>query len=928
MILVIVDGIPEFPFKILPVEIELPGAAQGAPRDPIHPAIIIFCRILIKKCPENINSLCFTGGMNRRTLSLHGQWRVLSQDGKYDLKVQVPGSLMETLDKLGTFGAEGLFFRENNRRAQDLARQDFAFSRTFDVDPAFLPTPTARVFLEADGLDTLATIKLNGTEVASTANMHRRYRFDVGSLLKGGTNQIEMVFANAPAYIEAKQRERSLWHTYWETPEYAMQGYNRIRKSHCSFGWDWGPIVPDIGIWRDLRLVRYDGARLRTPLTLQDHRGGTVGLRVEVPVEFWGTDLDDSPRPREEWSVSVELRDPEGALVARGVSPVAAPRCPCGGDPSVGVATFDLVVEKPRLWWPAGLGEHPLYRLTATLLRGDLGDRPPAGDRPWIGEAGDRPHREGAQTRELSLGLRTLTVRREVDQWGESFAFEVNGIPFFARGADWIPDDVYLTRPTRESTRRLIGDAAAANFNCLRVWGGGVYPSDEFYDLCDEYGLVVWQDLMFACATYDVRDPAFLSEIVAEVEDNLRRLRHHASLGLICGNNEMEVAFVDWGFPHTKEMRTEYLKQYQFIFPEIAARIAPQTFYWPASPSSGGDFENPNDPDRGDTHYWEVWHGNKDFSEYEKHYFRFMSEFGFESFPSMKTLESFTLPEDRNVFSPVMEDHQRCAGGNQKIFAYLSKYFRFPRDLSALVYLSQLSQAEAIRHGSEHWRRHRGRCMGAVYWQFNDNWPVASWSSVDYFGRWKALHYRARSFFANLLLSCPVDGERVELHLSNEGRTPERGTVSWLLVDTGGTDLDRGKFSVSADPLSSTKVFEKNFTGVDPRRCLFFYRFTGEGGTISEGAATFGPFKGLDLASPKYRVAASVDETGRTVLTVSSDQPALFVELDCPDRDLLFSDNYFHLDGKTPKTVVVERGGLSPQEAPALLRTRSLRESY
>ncbi len=857
--------------------------------------------------------------MNATTLSLSGDWRVRSEDGEYDLLVPVPGSLMETLERDGFFGPGGLFFRENNRKALDVARRAFLFTREFQIDPGFLDSgPSSRFYLEADGLDTLATIRVNGSEIASTANMHRRYRFDVGAALVPGANRIEIRFADALSYCDRKQEERSLWHAYWRLPDYAFQGFNRIRKSHCSFGWDWGPIVPDVGVWRDLRLVRCDGARLGTPLVLQDHSAGAVTLRVSVPVERWLPDAADL-------SVALEVRDPDGRVLA---SLSAAPRRPypassSAAAPTVPAAEFDLAIPNPRLWWPAGLGGQPLYSVSATLS-----SAPAAGD----ASASAAPLELDSRT--LSIGLRTLTVRREKDEWGESFAFEANGVPFFARGADWIPEDVYLTRPDRDRTERLISDAARANFNCLRVWGGGVYPSDGFYDLCDRYGLVVWQDLMFACAAYDVRDPAFLSEIEAEVADNLERLRHHASLGLVCGNNEMEQGFVDWGFPHTNEMKTEYLKQYQWVFPRIAAETAPQTFYWPASPSSGGDFESPNDPDRGDTHFWEVWHGNKDFSEYEKHYFRFMSEFGFESFPSMKTIESFTLPEDRNIFSPVMEDHQRCVGGNQKIFNYLAKYFRFPRDLDSLVYLSQLSQAEAMRSGTEHWRRNRGRCMGAVYWQYNDNWPVASWSSVDYYGRWKALHYRARAFFANVLLSCRLEVRRVELHLSNESRGPVEGTAYWRLADLSGSTVEEGSFSVRAEPLSSSRVFGRDFSSVErsSRDLLFFYRFEpglGRGEVpASDGAATFVPFKSLELRPPRCSLTASVDAAGRTVLAVSSDAPALFVRLECPDRDLLFSDNFFHLDGRTAKTVVVERGALDPAEAPRLLRLSSLRDTY
>ncbi|MCP4298192.1 MAG: glycoside hydrolase family 2 protein, partial [Proteobacteria bacterium] len=310
----------------------------------------------------------------------------------------------------------------------------------------------------------------------------------------------------------------------------------------------------------------------------------------------------------------------------------------------------------------------------------------------------------------------------------------------------------------------------------------GVYPSDNLFNLCDENGLIVWEDMMFACAIYDAENDGFLDNIKEELKDNLKRIRHHPSIGLICGNNEMEDAFESWGFNPTKGERAEYLKQFEFVFPEIVKEVCPQLFYWPSSPSSGGSFESPNDPNRGDCHFWEVWHGNKPFSEFKKHHFRFMSEFGFESFPSIKTVNSFTVDEDMNIFSPVMEEHQKCVGGNGKILSYISKYFKYPKDLDSLVYVSQLSQEGAITTGIEHWRRNRGRCMGSTYWQINDNWPVASWSSIDYYGRWKALHYGVKKSYDNVLISVDGDSTTAGIHLSNESIDPVRGVMNWKLM--------------------------------------------------------------------------------------------------------------------------------------------------
>ncbi len=847
--------------------------------------------------------------MKTQRVSLGGLWNARSEDGLFDLSVPVPGSLMGALESAGHFGPRGLFFGENNRTSEDIARRDFRFSHEFTLPSAFVEVGAEvnkpRIFLEADGLDTLATLWVNGVEVGKTANMHRRYRFDVSASLREGKNRIEILFSDSISYIQNLQEKRKLWHSYGDMPRYATQGFNRIRKSHCSFGWDWGPIVPDLGVWRSLSLVRYEGARLGTTAVAQRHRDGWVDLDLSVPLEIWG---DCSPR------VVFSLSSPDGRPVASVTASL-----------SEGRAVAALSVQDPELWWPAGLGEQPLYILSTELFADS---------------------EDPLEVKSLELGLRTLTVCQDEDQWGQTFSFAVNGLPFFARGADWIPEDVFLTRTDTSRLERLITDAVKGNFNCLRVWGGGVYPSDEFYALCDRAGLVIWQDLMFACATYDVSDEAFLKNILAEVEDNLERLRHHACLGLVCGNNEMEVAFVEWGMGETPKMRTEYLRQYQFEFPRLVSRVAPDLFYWPASPSSGGDFDNPNDPDRGDTHFWEVWHGNKDFKEYEKHYFRFMSEFGFESFPSLRTIESFTEIEDRNIFSPVMEDHQRCVGGNEKIFNYLAKYFRFPKDFSSVVYLSQLSQEEAIRHGVEHWRRNRGRCMGAVYWQYNDNWPVASWSSVDYYGRWKALHYGARRFFDNVLLSAALDGPTVSLHLSNESRHSVTGDVSWSLTDMAGVPVASGALDARVEPLSSLKLNELDLSselgssmqpsisesGATPRERLFFYRFNGRssGGSLIalDGCVPFVPYKSLSLRPANLSLSAELDGQGGTLVTVNSDLPALFVELCGSDRDLLFSDNFFHLDGRHSKTVRVERGDLKPSELSTVIRARSLRESY
>ncbi|MBN2659213.1 MAG: glycoside hydrolase family 2 protein [Spirochaetales bacterium] len=813
-------------------------------------------------------------------LSLNGLWNIRSTDGHYELTSDVPGSLFYALEKEGQLG-EGLFYRENNRAALEIADRDFLWERSFTVDGGFLASE--EIHLVAEGLDTLGEITINGHAVGSTDNMHRTWRFNVAPYLRKGENRIAILFRNSLEYIRKEKERRDLYAADGGGLT-SVPGFNMIRKSHCSFGWDWGPMVPDVGIWRDIALVSYGPARLKSIHVTQNHREGGVNLFIKPEIERF-----------EESSLTLRavITSPDGRTSGFEVDP--------------GGSAYE--VAHPRLWWPNGLGEQPLYRLDFFL------------------------EEKGRVIDDLSqkIGLRTLTIEQKKDQWGETFNFNCNGLSIFARGGNYIPEDIYLNRLGPYGTEQLLEDCRSANFNCIRVWGGGVYPSDNFFDLCDEKGLIVWEDLMFACAAYDVSNDHFLENIMEEVRDNLLRIRHHASLGLICGNNEMEMAFEDWGINPTGLMRTEYLKQYQFIFPSIASEICPELFYWPASPSSGGDFEDPNDPDRGDCHFWEVWHGNKDFSEFKNHYFRFMSEFGFESFPSMKTLKSFTEPEDRNIFSPVMEEHQKCIGGNGKILTYISKYFQYPKDFSSLVYVSQLSQMEAITTGIKHWRRNRGRCMGSTYWQLNDNWPVASWSSIDYYGRWKALHYGARRAYDNILLSLDGNDHAVEIHLSNESSAITEGTVSWKLFSLKGDLLDSGSCAASVPPFSSRMIEKRDFTSDTSKKkdrdVYLSVSFTDSRGRIFRDFHNFAPFKYLNLLAPEIRTEITEREDTFEIELVSR-HPALHVEIDFEASDAVLSDNYFHLDGGIPCRVTLPRGKYTLEELAEEIRVRSLFDSY
>ncbi len=781
--------------------------------------------------------------------SLDSAWEIsFSEHSDNNCTGMVPGSVYSALIDAGKM--DDPFWRSNEMSALAIAAQDVEFSKTFEFNAALQNSRCIRLLCE--GLDTLAVITLNGREAGRADNMHRIWEFDVRSLLVPGENHISIRFASPTRYIrEAYAQSRA------DGTTDAMTGFPLLRKAHCMFGWDWGPRLPDMGIWRGISLVAFDTARISGVQVTQTHETGCVTLRVVSDAEIADPQADVRAR--------VTVIAPDGqALQAEGVD-------------------CDIVVDNPRLWWPNGLGDQPLYTVRAELLCG--------------GEVLD--------VWERRIGLRVMTVRRQKDEWGESFAHEVNGVAFFAMGADYIPEDNILSRVTPERTRRLLSDAAEAHCNVVRVWGGGYYPDDFFYDICDELGLVVWQDFMFACAVYNLTEE-FERNIRAEITDNVRRLRHHASLGLWCGNNEMEQFVAEGMWVSSPRQKADYIKMYEYIIPQILQAEDPQTFYWPASPSSGGSFDAPNDDSRGDVHYWAVWHGGLPFTDYRNHCFRYVSEFGFQSFPAMKTIEAFTLPEDRNVFSYVMEKHQRNASANGKILMYLSQMYLYPRDLDTLVYASQLLQAQAMQYGVEHWRRHRGRCMGAVIWQLNDCWPVASWSSIDYFGRWKALHYSMKRFFAPVLISCREEGVlsqntnvnaepfalkmSARLNVSNETAEAFHGRAYWALRRPDASVLREGELSADVAPFSAVWLEELDFSGEDEFGVYFSYRLESGGQIAGSGSVLFCPPKHFRFSDP--HLSARIDGAE---IVVEAHAYARSVELLC-DEDTVLEDNYFDMD--------------------------------
>lgn len=788
-------------------------------------------------------------------LNLNGSWILRKTGQETTVEALVPGSIMNDLMRNDL--ADDPFFRDNEYSAYDIFRDDYIYSREFTAGKEILVRDSLKLVCE--GLDTLTEIYINGVLIAETDNMHRRYVFDIKNMLTVGINKIKIKIKSPVEFIEKAWAAKSdIWGVC------AKDGYQYIRKAHYMYGWDWGPAIPDGGIWRNIYIEAYDHASIDNIYIRQEHIEGVVNINVFAAVELYNDRTV---------ALSAALTAPDGmdagsAFFVNGIAKIA--------------------VKNPQLWWPAGYGEQPIYNLTVTLFSSG----------------------EEIDSKAFKIGLRTLFISREDDEWGQEFTYVVNGIKIFAKGANYIPEDNILARCSRERTEKLVQHAVEANFNSLRVWGGGIYPEDYFFDLCDKYGLIVWQDFMFACAQYILTDD-FVASVKAEIRDNIRRLRHHPSIALWCGNNEMEWLWMDSQTDgRSKQQMDEYLQLFEGIIPPIAFEEDPDRLYWPASPSSGGGFDDPNAENRGDVHYWDVWHGLKPFSEYRKFYFRFCSEFGFQSFPCMKTVETYTLPEDRNIFSYVMESHQKNGGANGKILYYLSENFKNPKDFESMLYVSQLLQAEAIKYGVEHWRRNRGRCMGSIYWQYNDCWPVASWSSVDSFQRWKALHYFAKRFYSPVLLTAEENGLKADLHISNESLCSVKGSIKWKLMTASGSILDKGTVTCSIEGLNSEKIISLDFTDqlidMDKRRetVLVFSFIDGEC-TETGSSLLFVPNKYFNYKKPVIKTSHNMEGTILEI-TLESDTYAGYIELMPLETDCVFSDNYFNLMPGFKKTVMVD----------------------
>ncbi len=800
--------------------------------------------------------------------SLNGNWKLSIPHLNREVEALVPGSVYQDLLKAKLM--EDPFYRTNEYIARELMRQDYTYYRSFEYAKT-----EASIYLICEGLDTLSKILINNQVIAETDNMHRRYRFPVHQYLKSGTNEIKIVFFSPIEYIERKEKECP-YHFYQASD--AMRGFIHLRKAHSMFGWDWGPQLPDAGIWRDIYLQETSNGYIDYIQFEQTHYQDSVVL-------FYKTHIADQITEDFEFIIY----DPKGDEIQRSNR------------------TSHLIeIENPHLWWPVGYGDQPLYQIKASLISN--------------GKAVD--------TKEYKIGLKTSSIKREKDQYGESFTYVHNGIEIFLKGADYIIEDNVNGRTSKDKTKKLLMDAIEANHNAIRIWGGGLYPSNEFFDYCDELGLIVWQDFMFACAFYNLDDQEWLQTVEAEIKDNVKRFIHHPSIGILCGNNENETAAVDWNVPSLDASKRMYLKLYEDLIPSWLEELQIVTPYWPSSPSSGGNFFRPNFDGMGDMHYWGVWHNNEPIEYYRKVFPRFMSEFGIQSFPDIETVKTYALPKDFNIYSKVMKSHQKNKTANKKIVAYLRKMFKYPKKFEDILYVSQLIQAEGVRYGVEHFRRNYGRTMGSLYWQLNDCWPVASWSSIDYEGRWKALHYHSKKFYAPVLLSIEENKRSMKAHVvvTNDQYDDIDGTINWKFIKFDGQMIDSGSIKTTVKGLNATPVLDLNLYAyhINKKNAILHITFVDfKHQVIAENTAVFAQDKDLELINDGIKYQVTI-KNNMMDIHLTSKTLKRFVQLKYQDKK--FSDNFFHI--LPNEETIISVNGINEVFKDEDLSIRSLVETY
>ncbi len=807
----------------------------------------------------SVASLAQSG--TKHVIPLNSDWEfrqiaeAIASDAPTWRPAQVPGDVH--LDLLRNKLIPDPFYRDNEAKLQWIENADWEYRTTIQAPADLLSRHNIELVFE--GLDAYAEVYLNDKLALTADNMFREWRVNLKPLLKPGANQLRVVFPS-PIKAASKVAAGDKWRVQTRTEEKTY-----IRKAAYEYGWDWGPRFVSSGIWRPVRLEVWDAAKISNlHIAQRDVTAAVAHVNVQIEVT-----AAEQAAGKITLSYGVQGKKTE---ISRNVELL----------PGVNHVDIPLEIQHPELWYPAGYGAQPVYQFSTQL------------------KIGNRVSDEAT----THTGLRSIVLHREPDQWGRSFEFLINGIPVFGKGADVIPFDSFPNRVTTQQYRRILESARDANMNMIRHWGGGYYETDEFYNLCDELGIMIWQDFMFG-NDWQPGTYAFKQNVEKEAEYQVRRLRDHPSIVIWSGNNETEGAFHWHGRDQLSQearlqMWQDYLTVFSGILDRTVNRLTPEVPYWPSSPSADYEETSP-EYQSGDMHDWSVWHGRVPFSEYEKHFARFMTEYGFQSFPEMTTVEAFTVPEDRaSIFTPIMLAHQKNNEGNSLIHDYMLKDYNEPKDFPSLLYASQVLQAEGIKIGAEHLRRNRPRSMGSIYWQLNDCWPVASWSSIDYFGRWKALQYYARRFYSPLLVSPHLENGSFAVYVVSDKTTATAAQLRVRIMTLDGSLVNDSTLSIQVPELSSKVYVQRplsefvNANGSDAAKIFAVTDLLVDGKSVSSNLLYFTPTKQIQL--PEAHIKPDlVSEAGGYRLRLSSKVLARSVYIALEGIEAKLSDNYINL---------------------------------
>jgi len=777
-------------------------------------------------------------------------WTVHRLGSDSTFPASVPGCIH--LDLMNAGIIPDPFFGENEKQVQWVGNQDWVYQTRFRVDSKMYGF--RNIDLVFEGLDTYAKVYLNGELLLDADNMFRTWKLDVKSKLHKGHNDLKVVFCSPVALA----RERAAAQPYALPDERAF-----IRKAPYMSGWDWGPRLATSGIWKPVYFLAWNDVKFGNWKVVTDSLG-TDRAKFRLLVEVNASD-----------SLTLDCKF-KASRNERETIPVTL-------HPGLNTLEFPFIIKDPKLWWTHNLGEPFLYDFSVSLNRGEK----------MIESLRDR------------FGIRTVELVTDKDEFGHSFYFRLNGVPVFMKGANYIPQDNFPSRVTWRQYDELVRSARDANMNMLRVWGGGIYPDDAFYELCDQYGILVWQDFMFACTMYP-GDSAFVQSVTEEAKDQVVRLRNHPSLALWCGNNEVDEGWHNWGWQKqfgytpadTARIWQDYMTVFHEVLPEVVKAYDGATAYWPSSPKHGwGRKESLTD---GDMHYWGVWWGREPFEIYNDKVGRFMSEYGFQGYPPYPTFEQAIPESERYVGSPSMLNHQKHPFGEEVIREFMLMYFPPPPkdDLAAYTYLSQLTQAYGIRTALEAHRRSMPYCMGTLYWQLNDSWPGISWSGMDYYGRWKALHYYAKRAFQDVMVCGFAEDGKLKVYLVNDLLVEKTGRLDVKVKDFNGNLLMEDTLAVTTDRNAPVVALSKDLDGLlklEESGALFVEMlFIAGKDTLAEN--TWYPVLPKELKLNPAKIESKTEVRKREVrIVVQSITLVKDLFLEYPGIEGKFSDNYIDL---------------------------------